>query len=827
MALSKHRPDGIKLEGVPALDITHPASWSLVGTFSVFAGTAGDDIFVGTTGDDTFNMEDGGIDTVAGKAGNDTFDFGAELTAADSVNGGLDFDIVTIAGNYTGANALAFSAATLLNVEFLTLGAGRYDLTMDNHTVAAGLNMSIDATALTANQSLTFNGAAELDGGYTITMGAADAFIIGGAGDDEVNFGAGFKASDRIDGGGGANDVLFLSGDYAAGLTFGPTTISRIDRLIVDSGHSYFLTLDNGNVAFNQTMIIDGTRPGAGESLTVDGSDETSGRLQFEAGAADCVFIGGGGNDVFLAGSGFNAIKGGAGDDEITFNAGFGTDTVDGGSDFDTLSLTGGVTVTFAPNTMRNVEKITLVQDPGSALYHLTLNAATVGFGEALTIDGGALDTNDIMNIDASGLTDGRVLMIGGAGSNTFTLSQTGQDIVRGGTGGNTFNAGANLEATDRLSGEIGNDNILNLSGDYSDRLEFESRTIRNIETISLAAGHTYNLATADGNVAAGATLSIGGVSLGATDRLIFDGSKESNGRFIIVSGAGNDVITGGAGNDTINAGNGNNIIDVSRCSGYTLTTGSGNDTFLFGAKFTNSGVINFGTGNDTMVLDGEYTSATFNLPSIDTVKLTPGHSYTLSAAPATGTVVISANHLGPGDQLSLSGASATGTLIITAGGGADILTGGAANDTLNGGGGDDRLTGKGGKDGLLPGGGQDTFVYVVASDSTSTAFDTISQANFNDDKFDVPVTISHIESAVSGSVSDTTAATFDSNIGSLVNATLGGGEAILVTANAGTLSGHKFLIVDLNGSAGYQSGSDLVINVTGSTGTLDISDFI
>jgi len=38
--------------------------------------------------------------------------------------------------------------------------------------------------------------------------------------------------------------------------------------------------------------------------------------------------------------------------------------------------------------------------------------------------------------------------------------------------------------------------------------------------------------------------------------------------------------------------------------------------------------------------------------------------------------------------------------------------------------------------------------------------------------------------------------------------------HAILFTPNVGTLSGHQFLVIDMNGVAGYQAGSDLVIGL-------------
>jgi hypothetical protein len=51
--------------------------------------------------------------------------------------------------------------------------------------------------------------------------------------------------------------------------------------------------------------------------------------------------------------------------------------------------------------------------------------------------------------------------------------------------------------------------------------------------------------------------------------------------------------------------------------------------------------------------------------------------------------------------------------------------------------------------------------------------------------------------------------------------------HAVLFTADAGSLSGHTFLVVDANGTAGYQNTGDYVIDVTGHSGTLALSSFI
>jgi hypothetical protein len=66
----------------------------------------------------------------------------------------------------------------------------------------------------------------------------------------------------------------------------------------------------------------------------------------------------------------------------------------------------------------------------------------------------------------------------------------------------------------------------------------------------------------------------------------------------------------------------------------------------------------------------------------------------------------------------------------------------------------------------------------------------------------------------------------FDAHMTNAMNGHLGANHAILFTPNSGNLAGHTFLIVDLNGAAGYQAGADLVVRFIAS-GTLDASDFI
>ena len=260
------------------------------------------------------------------------------------------------------------------------------------------------------------------------------------------------------------------------------------------------------------------------------------------------------------------------------------------------------------------------------------------------------------------------------------------------------------------------------------------------------------------------------------------------------------DALTGDSGDNILTAGTGND----------TLNGGAGNDTFNLGAFLTAADKIDGGAGTDRLNLSGNYSAGvTFNsstVKNVEKIVLAAGYSYKLTTNDATvasgQTLTIDGSALGAGNVLTFNGAAETnGHFIIISGKGADKLTGGSLSDT---------------------------FTYTSAAQSTSTHYDTITGFKFGVDNFDIPGgagVITGINTKLtSGSLST---ATFDANLASAISSShLGAHHAVLFTPNSGTLSGATFLIVDLNGVAGYQTGSDLVIRMNGSSGTLAAGGF-
>src|ERR1700679_4150456 len=254
-------------------------------------GTSGNDTLTGTSGNDIFNLSQGGNDTVSGLggndmfrfgatftaadhvdggAGNDTFRFGATFTAADHVDGGAGNDTIELSGDYSAG--LTLGASTITAVEAIKLDAGfNYALTLNDGNVAAGDKLSINASALTDGNTLTFDGSAETNG---------TLYVTGGTGNDSIAMGAHLTVADRIAGGGG-DDEMFLAGNYS--MTFASTTLRYIAHLVLAAGDfTYHFNTNDANVESDSILRVDGAPLGAGNTLIFNGAKETDGSFSFD-----------------------------------------------------------------------------------------------------------------------------------------------------------------------------------------------------------------------------------------------------------------------------------------------------------------------------------------------------------------------------------------------------------------------------------------------------------------------------------------------------------------------------------------------------------------
>jgi Ca2+-binding RTX toxin-like protein len=297
------------------------------------------------------------------------------------------------------------------------------------------------------------------------------------------------------------------------------------------------------------------------------------------------TFYGNDGKNVLMGATG-DSLYGFGGDDRFSFQgAGF----VDGGEGTDRLTVTasGGF---FTPDTDGDGLAQTAPPMTSGWTINLTTHSLTDGYGNAGTV-------LSIEQVVGSALADqligsaGNEDFDGGDGDDFLELSAGGDDRALGGAGDDHVWLGAAFTAADIVDGGAGTDTV-SLVGNYN--LTLGAATLAGVERLQLlsgtiggAAGHvTYSITTNDANVGAGVEFFVLAGSLLADESLAFNGFAETDGRFTILSGAGNDILVGGGGVDYISGGAGDDRL-----------YGLGSQDFLIGGA--GADILRGGTGSD------------------------------------------------------------------------------------------------------------------------------------------------------------------------------------------------------------------------------------
>ena len=452
---------------------------------------------------------------------------------------------------------------------------------------------------------------------------------------------------------------------------------------------------------------------------------------------------------------------------KVSLNA-FGALTYNPNGAFNYLITSGKAAATGAVNNSPAMDSFTYTLNGGSTT---TVSVTVIGVdGPGDHLDGNAGNNN----------------ITGTGSSDYFDLSQGGNDVANGLGGDDGFFFGAAFTAADQVDGGAGSNDQIGLQGDYTgaNALVLGPGTIANIETIVVLPGSSYDITTNDANVAAGGLLKVQATQLAAGQSLHFDGSAETNGSFAIYGGNGDDNLTGGAGNDG----------------------------FYFGpGQFNGSDLVNGGGGtNDQLALDGNYViTLGGNIANVEVVVLLHGppgtpNLFNITASdafvPSGQTITIFGLQVDTGFRFDGSGEH-DGAFKIYGGISGDTLIGSTGNDWIFGGNGSDTMTG---------GAGADTFYYDAVVQSTSLGYDKIVGFDESADLIDLPFAVTGFAAPVSGNLST---ASFDSDLAAAF-AGLASHQAGMFTATGGTLAGHSFLVIDADGNAGYQAGSDYVIEM-------------
>ncbi|WP_164913505.1 M10 family metallopeptidase C-terminal domain-containing protein [Sphingomonas sp. UV9] len=682
---------------------------------------------------------------------------GDKFEMTDFLNRGLT--------NYT-ANSNAFASGHLRLVQL----GGDLLMQVDRDGAAGNVNGFVTIFAIGNGYTGGFT-AFNFDGfigDLTLSGFSADETITGATGNDVLNGGdgndtlIGLAGNDTLDGGNG-NDIL--RGGAGNDTLIGGAGIDTASYSEATSGVRVNLLVSGAQVTGEGTDTLVGIENVTGSAFS-DVITGDAGANVIDAGASNDAVDGGAGNDT---------IFGGAGDDMLIGN--LGANTIDGGDGIDTGVL---------------LEKY--------ADYTVT----QTGAGSATIVHNGAIESNSFTNVERFRFVDGVVLTLGGGGNDLFDLSQkTGAVALATGAGNDAILAGGALIAADRIDGGAGTDQI-GLKGDYTgaNRLVLDAATLSNVEVLAVLADGSYDITSADATVAAGQVFTVFGGNLTSADSLSFDGSAETDGSFLMFGGLGTDALTGGAGDDA----------------------------FFFGpGGFGANDVVVGGAGTDQLGLDGFAGNLSLRADNADVEVLAllrePNGANTYGtlfvedswvAAGGTKTITAVTSFQGQAGSvmadLVIDGSQETnGNLRILAGSGNDTIFGGAGDDTLFGGLGRDKISG---------GAGSDTFVFNAAAESNVTVgnngaavlnYDTLFGFTQGSDVIQVNgQTYGTATAGQNGRLDD---ATFNDDLAAAFG-NIGGNAAVTFTATSGNHAGETFLVVNTDGVAGYQAGSDLVLHL-------------
>jgi Ca2+-binding RTX toxin-like protein len=543
-------------------------------------------------------------------AGNDTV--AADLDALDTgtIAGGAGTDVINISLSTTNtARTLSTKLTGFETINFTspaaTLAAtiaDAYSIVTVDENVAAGITQTINGSNLTG--TLTWNGAAEADGKFSITGGIGSDNLTGGQLVDTITGGLG---TDVITGGIGA-DVLSggLGADtfvYTSGITTLGSSIAESNSANTDSISDFVSLTDKLQVTLDYSMVaspldISATKSSNGVAGTALAQDTLTGqRGQWVYDTTGSALFINFNNDNLLTASDFKiAINAGStatttvaeGDINFIITGGTGADTILAGGGADTInmgqgdSVNGGAGIdTFAFAAVSTASSIT----GGSGADVVTLfagaNTLTVGDTDGITITTSTgiqtIAGTGIIAINAAAMPT-EAMNLSGTGAFTVTGWASTGILTDASTAAISVTLAARATGTLALgTGIVGTDAVV-------------ATALLDTQLVTLTGDNDATVSLILGDLSAAAYAGALTVTATTGTNLITTGT----GADTIDGGAGIDTIVGGAGADTITTGADSDIVRYETLATITGAAGVNVDTIL---DFTTTAdKINFGT---------------------------------------------------------------------------------------------------------------------------------------------------------------------------------------------------------------------------------------
>ncbi|MBD2491706.1 bluetail domain-containing putative surface protein [Aulosira sp. FACHB-615] len=771
----------VNLPNIENLTLTGTAAINGIGNAAnnVIIGNAANNTLNGGTGIDTADYSNAisGINVnLASGIANDGQGGTDILTSIEKVIGSSYNDTLTgsnyedtLFGGDGNDNLIGGAGNDILN-------GGNGEDTADYSSATQGINVTLGGNGFATNDGFgnqdTLYGVDHIIGGqYNDTIVGDEYYnntLNGGAGNDTIN---GLGGNDTVIGGAG-NDTLNGGTGNDTAVFMGASVNYQISLL------------SNGDVQVTDTQT---NRDGTDILTDIE-------QINFNGGGTYKVFKGDGSNNTLTADAYWALMYGGAGND--TLNGGGSDDILNGGDDNDNLIGNGGNDTLIGGAGNNDIA----VFSGASVNYQISLlSNGDVQVTDTQTNRDGTDILTDIEQINFNG--GGTYKVFKGDGSNNTLTADAYWALMYGGAGNDTLNGGG---SDDTLNGGDGDDNLIGNGGNDTliggagyDTAVFSGASV-SYQISLLNNGDVQVTDTQTNRDGTDILTNIEQINFnGGGTYKVFKGDSSNN---TLTADAYWALMYGGAGNDTLNGGG----------SDDTLNGGAGNDTLIGGA------------GYDTAVFSGASVSYQISLLNNGDVQVTDTQTNRDGTDILTNIEQINFN--GGGTYKVFKGDSSNNTLTADAywalmygGAGNDTLNGGGSDDILNGGADNDTLIGNGAKDSLTGGSGADRFDYRNLADSVFNSFDVITDLNANsgNDLF-------LVSTARSGFSNVGSVATLDT-IG--IGAKLTNSNFIANAAAQFTFGNRTFVAIN-DGTSGFNSNTDAIVEVTGLTGTLGIGNF-
>jgi hypothetical protein len=494
---------GLTLSGGASFTVTglvgNMAAGSLTGSLTVTTGDAGDNGIAIVTGSASTSITDG--------FASDTVSVNAAALADNAVltlSGGASFTVTGLRGDLDAA-----AAGGALTVTTASVASGL------SITTSGPVSSNIDASALTAGQTLTLGGSGgngnyvTLNGGnldatgstrnlivsggtganiiqagnayFNLIMGGGGADVLaGGTGGDTFVFGAadGLNTAASIDGGAGSDAIQLNAAAVLTDASFAQAT--SIEMLTLSGSSTVTLGANAANAGITTVLIAGGSasttiNDSNGVALSVDAFLQENTTLTLSGSTAQSVRQIFGDIDASGLTGTLSVTTRDAIDDGIAIVTGSASTSISDSFASDVVSVNAAaladhVGLTLAGGASFTVTGLRGNLDAAAVGGALTVTTASVASGLSIATGSGST------TVDASALVAGESVTLTGSHAATVTLAAgnlsaglyTGDLIVTGGSGANSIVVGHGSQNTikggdgaDVITGGQGNDRIV------------------------------------------------------------------------------------------------------------------------------------------------------------------------------------------------------------------------------------------------------------------------------------------------------------------------------------------------------------------------------